>query len=199
MRRSHVVAVLGFACLAAAALAACEAASDGDATPTRARATATRTVFVPTASPIPLTPCGPPYPSGPAFCIDPARAEGAVVVRIIDGDTFEADIDGRRETVRFFGIDTPERGQPCFREATARAAELLGGSALLVPDERERDRYGRVLRYVYTAGGASIDAALVREGYAAAWRDDGALRAELLELESEARAGERGCLWGAAG
>jgi micrococcal nuclease len=131
--------------------------------------------------------------------VDPGTTDTAGIVRVIDGDTFEANVGGDAETIRFFGIDTPERGAPCFREATVRAEELLGSDALLVPDARERDRYGRLLRYVYTASGQSIDAALVREGYARAWRDDGALRGVLIELENTARGAQIGCLWSAGG
>jgi endonuclease YncB( thermonuclease family) len=97
--------------------------------------------------------------------------------------------------VRFYGIDTRERGEACFDEATRRTRELSGDEVLLVPDERNRDRNGRLLRYVYSPDGLSIDAALVAEGLAYAWRDDGALREELVELEDRAREAEVGCLW----
>ena len=45
------------------------------------------------------------------------------VDRIIDGDTFES----ANARIRLFGVDTPERGEPCFTEATKRFKELAGG------------------------------------------------------------------------
>jgi endonuclease YncB( thermonuclease family) len=100
-----------------------------------------------------------------------------------------------RLRVRFYGIDTPERGQPCFSEATARTTALVGREVVLVPDARLQDRNGRELRYVFGTDGRSIDATLIAEGLALAWRDDGVLRDRLVAIEDGARAAKRGCLW----
>jgi endonuclease YncB( thermonuclease family) len=153
-----------------------------------------------TATTPPATRCAPPYPAGPPLaetvaCADPAAMQPAAVVRIIDGDTFEVTRGGAPDTVRIYGIDTPERGEPCFREASIRLGALAGDAVRLAPGARERDRFGRLLRYVYTPDGASIDAALVAEGLARAWRDDGDLRFALIELEDRARTSGAGCLW----
>jgi micrococcal nuclease len=145
--------------------------------------------------------CAPPYPTTPhdhttVFCTDPARLERATLVRVVDGDTIVVDIDSVEERVRFFGIDAPERGEDCFDEATERVDELLDDHVLLLPDVRDRDRFDRLLRYVYTPDGLSLDAVLVAEGLAEAWRRDGDLRDAIVALEEMAvRAGE-GCLWG---
>jgi micrococcal nuclease len=80
----------------------------------------------------------------------------ATVVTVIDGDTLDVRIAGRRERVRLIGIDTPETVHPtkpveCFGpEASARAAELLpvGSVVLLRRDVEARDRYDRLLAYV---------------------------------------------------
>lgn len=140
--------------------------------------------------------CAAPLSSQDALCVDPATLQSARVLRIVDGDTFRAEIDGREEIIRFYGIDTPERGDACFSDATEAARALLGDEVRLRPDARERDRYGRLLRYVYTETGASIDAALIAGGLARAWRDDGALRDTLIGIEERARAEKIGCLWG---
>ncbi|MBI5288282.1 MAG: thermonuclease family protein [Chloroflexi bacterium] len=176
--------------------AACEVTVDDD-TPTPAA-----TAPVAASPETPLVTCAPPYPSGPpsvdtVFCADPATLQPAPVIRIVDGDTIHVEIEGRDETVRFYGIDTPERGDPCFAEATERTRQLVASRAALRPDARERDRYDRLLRYVYTPEGLSVDAILIAEGYARAWRDDGALRAPLIALEDLSRAYRRGCLWSA--
>lgn len=128
-------------------------------------------------------------------CADVASLTPIAVLRVVDGDTFHARINGADETVRFFGIDTPERGEPCFTEATRRAKDLLDGRVKLVADARNRDRYGRLLRYVYSTDGHSIDALLIAEGFAHAWREDGALHVDLIALEDRARAANVGCLW----
>jgi micrococcal nuclease len=149
------------------------------------------------------TSCAAPYPSGPAtaetvFCADPARMERASVVRIVDGDTLRAIVDGVEEPVRLFGVDTPERGDACYDEATDVLRALVavnGGQVLLVPDARNRDSYDRLLRYVYTPAGLSIDAALIAGGFGYAWTRDGALRDALVDVEAAARLEGRGCLW----
>jgi micrococcal nuclease len=181
---------------AALMLVACDSGTDASG-PTRVpRDTPTA---APTAAPIPA--CRPPYPSavvtppGDVRCADPATMESARVVRIVDGDTIEVEIDGREDTVRLFGVDTAERGQRCFVEASARLQQLAGAEVRLRPDKRERDRYGRLLRYLYTPDGASIDAALVAEGLGRAWRQDGALRDAIVALEAQAQAAHEGCLW----
>lgn len=126
----------------------------------------------------------------------PADAVSVRVVEIIDGDTLVVDAAGdERFTVRLFGVDTPEVGDPCYAEATARLAALAGDTVLLLPDVRLQDVGGRELRYVFSEDGASIDAALLDEGLAIAWRRDGAFRDELIALEEAASAAETGCLW----
>ena len=128
-------------------------------------------------------------------CADPTSMAEARVIRIVDGDTLHVELNGRDETVRLYGVDAPEVGQPCAADATARLRDLAGADVLLRADARDGDRYGRLLRYVYARSGSSIDAALVRDGLAHAWRADGALRIAIGALEDAARASRRGCLW----
>ncbi len=66
---------------------------------------------------------------------------------------------------------------------------------LLVPDARATDPFGRELRYVFTSDGRSVDAALVSEGLAHAWREDGSRRDALVAAEERARSSRVGCLW----
>jgi len=117
------------------------------------------------------------------------------VVKIVDGDTIDVRAAETELRVRLYGVDTPERGDRCFREATERTRTLAGLQVQLIPDTRLQDSFKRELRYVYTAGGKSIDAALVREGLALAWREDGSQRTALIALEEQARAAKTGCLW----
>jgi micrococcal nuclease len=103
----------------------------------------------------------------------------ATIVRVVDGDTVVADFDGRRETVRLIGIDTPETVKPdapveCFGpEASAFTKHLLpeGTRVHVERDVEARDDYGRLLGYVYLATGGAADGTfvnleIVRQGYA---------------------------------
>ena len=125
-----------------------------------------------------------------------AGLERAEVAAIVDGDTITAKLeDGRTLPIRYFGIDTPERGDRCFREATDRNEMLIGDTVLLLTDERLEDSFGRLLRYIFLENGTSVDATLVAEGFALAWTADGYYRDQIVALEAQARAAGRGCLW----
>ena len=119
----------------------------------------------------------------------------ARVTGIVDGDTIHVDLNGAEEIVRFYGDNTTERGEPCFDEATERTRQLVGDEVRLMPDARNRDKYGRLLRYVYTPSGLNVEAEMVAEGLAHAWRSDGALRLAIIALEDEAQQRRVGCLW----
>ena len=86
----------------------------------------------------------------------PDSRESALVTRVIDGDTVEVSLNGESQTVRYIGIDTPETKHPskpieCFGpEASQFNEELVSGKqVLLEEDVTDKDRYGRLLRYVW--------------------------------------------------
>ncbi len=98
----------------------------------------------------------------------------AIVTRVIDGDTIEADIGGNRTLVRFIGIDTPEKTggylpAECFGDAaSAHTGELIpAGTALYLERDIELyDRYDRLLAYVYRAAdGLFVNQELALNGY----------------------------------
>ena len=101
-------------------------------------------------------------------------ASSAPVVRVVDGDTIQIRLGDRKERVRLIGVDTPETVKPntpvqCFgRKASAETHRLLDGRRVrLVPDVEPRDRYGRLLAYVYRLpDGLFVNAELARRGYA---------------------------------
>ena len=104
---------------------------------------------------------------GPAPATVPPGAAAARLIRIVDGDTIEVLVGSTTETVRYIGVDTPERGRPGYQSATDANATLLGeGMLWLARDRSERDRYGRLLRYVYNEAGALVNQALVAQGWA---------------------------------
>jgi micrococcal nuclease len=126
-------------------------------------------------------------------------------VRVVDGDTIRVRIGGAEEPVRYIGIDTPEsvqRGTPveCFaKRASAFNARLVEGERVrLVGDVDARDRYGRLLAYVYRArDGLFVNAELVRRGYATVATFPPNVRHTALfrRLADRARMSDRG-LWG---
>jgi micrococcal nuclease len=96
----------------------------------------------------------------------------ARVVRVVDGDTILASVDGHDEYVRYIGVDTPETVKPdtpvqCYGpQASAENDRLVEGrSVRLVFDRERRDVYGRLLAYVYS-GSRFVNATLARDGYA---------------------------------
>ena len=131
----------------------------------------------------------------------PAPVEGTVV-RVVDGDTIHVRIGARVEKVRYIGVNTPEvqhptRGEePGGREAAEVNRRLVEGQAVrLELDMQERDRYGRLLAYVWI-GDLMINAELVRLGYAQVMTIPPNVRYQevFLKLQREAREAGRG-LW----
>jgi len=136
----------------------------------------------------------------------PTSATGTVVF-VYDGDTVLARIGTSTMRVRYIGIDTPERNYDsseagdCYAEEAAQAnRELVHGREVsFVPDQEDRDSYGRALRYVYV-GGVLVNEVLVRDGYAQvlAIPPNTSMRDRLSRAESEASGALHG-LWGACG
>ncbi|MEZ4594807.1 MAG: thermonuclease family protein [Chloroflexota bacterium] len=124
-----------------------------------------------------------------------AFSETAVVTEIIDGDTINVTIDGRSYRVRYIGIDTPERDEACYTEATnANAAWVEGQTVRLVQDVSQTDRFDRLLRYVYV-GDVLVNAELVAGGWAESKRypPDDELYPYLEDLEATAAEQQLGC------
>ena len=136
----------------------------------------------------------------------PAGGQKSVgkVTRVVDGDTIHVMVGGRDETVRYIGVDTPESVKPgtpveCFaKRASAFNHRLVKGETVrLVRDAEARDRYGRLLAYVYRKrDNRFVNAALVRKGYAVPLRipPNVAHAKRFRKLASAARRAGRG-LW----
>ena len=127
---------------------------------------------------------------------DTSEMEEVLVVRVIDGDTIEL---ANGERVRYLGIDTPETGEYYAAEATAKNIELVEGKIVeLQRGERDRDEYGRLLRYVYIDG-TFVNAELVATGYAKAYifNPDERYSQVLVQLEQYAKMRRQG-LWEAS-
>ncbi len=135
---------------------------------------------------------------------DPSLGE---VSKITDGDTIHVTIGGGDETVRLIGFDTPESVDPrtpveCFgKEASAHLAELIpvGSDVRLVRDVEARDRYGRLLAYVYRQpDDLFVNVAMARDGFAVqlTFPPNVAHVDDVSSAVAEARDAGRG-LWGA--
>lgn len=144
--------------------------------------------------------------AAPAAC---GHADGEFtgrVQRVVDGDTIVVEAPGGSERVRYIGIDTPESvapGRPveCFgRQASAANRRLVAGQRVkVVPGAETRDRYGRLLAYVYTEDGRRfVNAELVRSGAAdtLSIEPNTEYAGKLADLRRRARAEGAG-LWGA--
>ncbi len=141
-----------------------------------------------------------------------------VITKVFDGDTFEAEINGKKEKVRMLGIDTPEKfdSDKLTRdmERTKKDSETIkklgelssqftrklleGKKVLLEPDKSQddKDKYGRLLRYVYLEDGTFVNKKIVAEGYAVVFRKFKVSKEkELIDAEIDARKGKKG-LWG---
>lgn len=121
-----------------------------------------------------------------------------LVTTVIDGDTIKVKMpDGKVESVRIIGIDAPESGA-CFEsESTAKMASLTQGkeAALEAGDSDDRDRYGRLLRYVRIIG-EDIGAVMVREGFAESYRKYPHSRSSIYNAMEESAKLEKKGLWG---
>lgn len=122
--------------------------------------------------------------------------ESAWVVRVVDGDTIVVLLRDKEEKVRLTGVDTPEQGRPYYLEAKRKTEELVGDRTVhMEKDIRDRDHYGRLLRYVYVDN-LFVNAELLRQGYATVYTypPDVKHADDFVELQIEARKAERG-LW----
>jgi micrococcal nuclease len=142
----------------------------------------------------------------------------ATVKRVVDGDTFVCNLDnGVEERVRLIGVDTPEskRNQKAERDSRKTGESLdtivalgkksaeytksllpAGTQVKLETDAQEKDKYGRILAYVYLPDGRMLNAILVQEGYAQVMTIPPNVRYQdkFLSLQREARENQKG-LW----
>jgi len=100
------------------------------------------------------------------------------VMKVVDGDTIEVSLTGKvndLESVRFIGINTPETVHPtkaveCFgKEASNKTKELLTNQNVFLERDQtqdDRDKYGRLLRYILLSDKTNINQYLVQEGFA---------------------------------
>lgn len=123
------------------------------------------------------------------------------VVRVVDGDTILVEMDSKEERVRFIGIDTPEsvhpdpaKNVPYGKIASDYTKNLLEGEEVYLEfDVSERDRYGRILAYVYLED-KMINEMLLEEGHAriATYPPNIKYEERFYRLQKEARENKKG-------
>jgi len=132
-----------------------------------------------------------------------AHAQIYTVERVIDGDTIVVTDGDKIEKVRLIGVDTPETVHPkkpveyFGKEASAFTKSMCEGKKVrLEYDQTKRDKYNRLLAYVYLEDGTFLNAEIVKQGYGHAYtRFPFKYLEEFREYEREAREDKRG-LWG---
>lgn len=130
------------------------------------------------------------------------QRDAAFVKRVFDGDTLLVMIHDTEEKVRLIGVDTPEKNHPLkpvqffSREATQFVERLVAGkNVFLEYDWQQRDKYGRLLAYVYLEDGRLLNAEIIKEGFGFAYLKYSFRRLEeFKKYEKQARRKERG-LW----
>jgi len=121
--------------------------------------------------------------------------EQGFVSRVVDGDTIHVIINGKDETIRFLGVNTPEKKKDYYQEAKDFLInEIENKSVELISDSSDKDRYGRKLRYVFYRD-RLINVELVENGFATTFMlDDLKYKNKFTLGENFARASETG-LW----
>ena len=115
-------------------------------------------------------------------------------------------MNGKTEVLRLIGMDTPETVDPrkpvqCFaQEASAKAKEILMGKRVRIeadPSQGERDKYDRLLRYIFLEDGTSYNKLMIEEGYAHefTYATPYKYQSEFKAAEASARENKRG-FWG---
>lgn len=131
--------------------------------------------------------------------------EEAVVQKVIDGDTLTVLLNGRLEKVRLIGIDTPEtvdkrQEVECFgKEASDMMRSLVLKKIVLLENDstqNDRDRYQRLLRYVFLPDGVFVNKVMIQEGFAFEYTYSSPYRyqQEFINAEKKAKREEKG-LW----
>jgi micrococcal nuclease len=135
----------------------------------------------------------------------PTNSELYTVQSVVDGDTIKILMGTSVETVRLIGIDTPETVHPskpveCFgREASNKTKEILIGKQVSIEKDAsqdERDKYGRLLAYIFLEDGTNVNKLLIEEGYAYEYTYNLPYKyqSEFRQAESDACSNKRG-LW----
>jgi micrococcal nuclease len=131
----------------------------------------------------------------------------AKVLKVVDGDTIKALIQNKEDTVRLIGINAPETVDPqksaqCFgKESSDKAKEILTGKTIILESDssqKDRDEYGRLLRYVFLQDETNFNEFMIENGFAREYtfkNNDYKYQSEFIQAQQRARTQSKG-LWG---
>jgi len=126
-------------------------------------------------------------------------AETAIVIAVVDGDSFIANVDGAEFDVRLLGVNAPESDECAGDDSRTALTNLLAESnVVMVAGEEDTDDFDRLLRYVYVEGEdgtALVNRQLVADGFAVGLQSGHDFEAEFKDLERRAYASGKG-MWG---
>jgi micrococcal nuclease len=160
---------------------------------------------------IPCKVCNPPFPDKdtnvpPQEILPSAQMntpDQGICTRVVDGDTIVVKLNGQEEKVRLIGVDTPETVHPSKpveyfgKEASRFTRQMVEGRRVTLEyDWQRRDKYGRLLAYVFLENQTMLNEEIVKQGYGFAYtRFPFKYLEKFRGLEREARENNRG-LWG---
>ena len=130
------------------------------------------------------------------------KSPGYVVLNVVDGDTIKIRAGGVEQSVRLLGVDTPETvhpdipPEPYGAEAAEFTKQLLRGEKVVLRFGRKmRDRYGRLLAFVYRGSDdLFVNLEIVRRGYGRVYGDGFPNRSLFLKAQREAQTAKMG-IW----
>lgn len=129
-----------------------------------------------------------------SYPVTASAAEQARFLALIDGDSMLVEYKGRSQEVRLIGIDAPEWGQEYGTQAKSHALSFCYGQDLRLEfDKDTKDRYGRLLAYIY-CGNKMLNEEMVRAGMALAvtYKPNTKYQKRLERAQEQARAERRG-------
>ena len=210
MRIGRAVGLMGAGAMMVGLLSGCDPAQQAGTTPgSPSTSSSTHRSSPDTAEVVPGSGTATPSSSATSSSSTPTSALGALVpvLSVIDGDTIAVRIDGVRRKIRLIGVDTPETRKPdtsvqCFgKQASSKMQSLVQSRSVRLqadPSQGDTDKYGRSLRYVFTADGRNVAQLLIAGGFGREYTYDTAYRyqAPFRAAETAARRSRAG-LWGA--
>ena len=127
------------------------------------------------------------------------------IIKVVDGDTLDILMDGKKVRLRLIGLDTPEIVDPrkpvqCFaRQASDKAKEILTGQSVRLetdPSQDTYDKYGRLLAYIFLLDGTNFNKLMIAKGYGHEYTYDLPYKyqTEFKAAEKSARESKKG-LW----
>ena len=124
----------------------------------------------------------------------------ALITKIVDGDTVDVEIDGKKDVVRLIGINAPETGECFGRESANKARAILNSKVVVLeadPSQDDRDKYNRILRYIFLSDKSNFGELMINNGFAKEYtyfNSPYKYQSFFKNAEKEARGNNRG-LW----